>query len=61
LLYVDQAVDWIERKRQTLEPFEPLFLTIKQFLCQSSLNAPFNGGLTSYALAAMIAFYLQVV
>jgi DNA polymerase sigma len=39
----------------------PLALVLKQFLSQRRLNEPFNGGVGSYSLIAMIVSFLQVL
>ncbi|KAI6203266.1 hypothetical protein M3Y94_00536400 [Aphelenchoides besseyi] len=53
------AVTWVRQVRTTFPFLEPLVIIIKHFLHHKSLNVPYNGGLTSYALIVMVAHFLK--
>lgn len=55
-----RVVDWVECAKQELSSLEPLVLVLKQLLTEHSLNEPFNGGLSSYALILMVVHFLKV-
>ena len=53
------AAQLVSRFMDAMPPFEPLTFVLKYFLASRSLNAPYSGGIGSFALQMMIVSFLQ--
>lgn len=53
-----ECVKIVQEFLEENEIIEPMILVLKQFLKASSLNNPYFGGLSSYALFLMIVSFL---
>ncbi|KAH7727569.1 PAP/25A associated domain containing protein [Aphelenchoides avenae] len=54
-----RVVEWVEVRKLEFPSLEPLVLVLKQLLTECSLNEPFKGGLSSYALILMVVHFLK--
>ena len=54
-----KCVNLVNKYLKEYESLEPLLFTLKTILKISELNDPYNGGLSSYALVLMLAYFFE--